>query len=142
MRTDLLTFPMAKRLAKRYGTPLLALSRSVLRENFESLQKSLPNVTLYYAIKANPHREILRLLHAAGSRFDVSSIEEIRLARRAGAAPDELLYTKPFNKPEELKFAHEAGLTWFVVENEGEVAKLASHVPGANVQSTCSRAIS
>jgi diaminopimelate decarboxylase len=37
---------MAKRLAKRYGTPLLALSRSVLRENFESLQKSLPNVTL------------------------------------------------------------------------------------------------
>lgn len=133
VRTDLLTFDHAKRLAKRHGTPLLALSRSVLRENYEALQKSLPNVTLYYAIKANPHREVLRLLRAGGSRFDVSSIEEIRLARRAGAPADDLLYTKPFNKPEELRFAHEAGLTWFVVENEGEVAKLAAHAPGANV---------
>ena len=61
VRDDLLTFEHAKRLAKRHGTPLLALSRSVLRESFESLQKSLPNVTLYYAIKANPHREVLRL---------------------------------------------------------------------------------
>ena len=74
VRDDLLTFEHAKRLARRHGTPLLALSRAVLRENFESLQKSLPNVTLYYAIKANPHREVLRLLRAAGSHFDVSSM--------------------------------------------------------------------
>src|SRR6185295_3354084 len=121
VRTDLLTFDHARKLAKRHGTPLLALSRSVLRESFHSLQTSLPNVTLYYAIKANPHAEVLRLLHAEGSHFDVSSIEEIRLAQGAGATPDHLLYTKPFNKPEELRFAFEAGLRWFVVENEAEV---------------------
>jgi ornithine decarboxylase len=133
VRTDLLTFEHAKRLAKRHGTPLLALSRSVLRESYEALQKSLPNVALYYAIKANPHREVLRLLRAAGSRFDVSSDEEIRLARRAGAGADDLLYTKPINKPEELRFAHEAGLTWFVIDNEAEIAKLAACAPGSNV---------
>jgi len=133
VRTDLLTFDHARKLAKRHGTPLLALSRSVLRESFHSLQTSLPNVSLYYAIKANPHAEVLRLLHAEGSHFDVSSIEEIRLAQGAGATPDHLLYTKPFNKPEELRFAFEAGLRWFVVENEAEVAKLASYAPGSNV---------
>ena len=91
VRTDLLTFEHAKRLAERHGTPLLALSRSVLRESYEALQKSLPNVAIYYAIKANPHREVLRLLRAAGSRFDVSSDEEIRLARRAGAGAEDML---------------------------------------------------
>jgi ornithine decarboxylase len=133
VRTDLLTFEHAKRLAQRHGTPLLALSRSVLRESYEALQKSLPNVAIYYAIKANPHREVLRLLRAAGSRFDVSSDEEIRLARRAGAGAEDLLYTKPINKPSELRFAYEAGLRWFVVDNEAEITKLAACAPGANV---------
>jgi len=133
MRADLLTFDRAKKLARRHGTPVLALSRAVLLQNFRALQASLPNVTIYYAIKANPHAEVLRLLRRAGSRFDVSSREEIRLARRAGAAPDDLLYTKPINKPEELRFAHEAGLEWFVVDNEAEIAKLAADAPGANV---------
>src|SRR5215813_6222957 len=97
MRADLLTFEHAKKLAKRHGTPLLALSRAVLLDNYHALQTSLPNVDIYYALKANPHREVLRLLRRAGSRFDVSSMEEIRLARQAGATPDHLLYTKPIN---------------------------------------------
>jgi ornithine decarboxylase len=133
MHSDTLTFEQAKKLAKRHGTPTLALSRERLAANFADLHKALPSVQLYYAIKANPHREILRLLRHAGSRFDVSSIEEIRMARRAGAPPDELLYTKPINKPEELAFAREAGLSWFVVDNEHEIAKLARCAPGANV---------
>jgi ornithine decarboxylase len=133
MHPDALTFGLAKTLAKRHGTPILALSREKLASNFADLRKALPSVELYYAIKANPHRDILKLLHQAGSRFDVSSIEEIRMARRAGAAPDDLLYTKPINKPAEIEFAHAAGLRWFVVDNEHEIAKLARSAPGANV---------
>jgi ornithine decarboxylase len=133
MNADTLSFELARKLAKRHGTPTLALSREKLATNFADLHKALPSVQLYYAIKANPHREILRLLRQAGSRFDVSSIEEIRMARRAGAPADELLYTKPINKPEELTFAHRAGLRWFVVDNEHEIAKLARAAPGANV---------
>jgi len=72
MRADLLTFEHAKALARKHGTPLLALSREVLLDNYRALRTSLPNVDIYYAIKANPHREVLRLLHRAGSRFDVS----------------------------------------------------------------------
>ena len=133
MRADLLTFDHAKKLARRHGTPLLALSRAVLLDNYRALQAGLPNVSIYYAIKANPHREVLRLLRRAGSRFDVSSMEEIRLARQAGATPDHMLFTKPINKPEELRYAHDAGIEWFVVDNEAELAKIASHAPRANV---------
>ena len=133
MNHDTLTFDLARKLVKRHGTPTLALSRERLAANFADLHTALPNVHLHYAIKANPHREVLRLLRQAGSRFDVSSIEEIRMAGRTGAPPDELLYTKPINKAEELRFAHEAGLTWFVVDNEHEIAKLSRCAPGANV---------
>jgi len=128
-----LTFDLARKLAKRHGTPTLALSRETLVANFADLHKALPNVQLYYAVKANPHRQILRLLRREGSCFDVGSIEEIRMARRAGAPPDELLYTKPINKPEELRFAHATGLRWFVVDSEHEIVKLAQCAPGANV---------
>lgn len=133
MRPAQLTLDFARKLAKRHGTPLLALARHRLAANFADLQASLPNVEIYYAIKANPHRHVLRLLRQAGSRFDVSSIEEIQMARRAGASAEELLYTKPINKIEELRFAHAAGLRWFVVDNEVEIAKLAQCTPGANV---------
>jgi ornithine decarboxylase len=133
MAPDQLTFDLARILAKRHGTPLLALSRRRLLSNFNELRTGLPNVQIYYAIKANPHRDILRLLSQAGSRFDVSSMQEITMARHAGSPAEDLLYTKPVNKPEELRFAYAAGIRWFVVDNELEIAKLAECAPAANI---------
>ena len=59
-----------KKLVARHGTPLLAVSRSVLRAQIARFRRALPRVEPFYAIKANPHPEILKTVVAAGTGFD------------------------------------------------------------------------
>lgn len=128
-----LDFERARELAKVHGTPLLVVSGERLRGNVADLRGSLPNVTLHYAIKANPDPAILKILTEEALAFDVSSLGEIDLVTAQGIGAEHLLYTRPINKDTELAQAYEAGLRWFVVDNAEEVAKLARCVPGANV---------
>ena len=51
-----------EKLAKEYGTPLLVLSLDQVKANYECLRKYMPRVKVFYAIKANPHPEILRTM--------------------------------------------------------------------------------
>jgi ornithine decarboxylase len=68
-------FSQAHELAKLHGTPLLVVSQEKLRSNVGELQSSLPGVRLYYAVKANPDDEVLKILSHESVGFDVSSVE-------------------------------------------------------------------
>lgn len=68
----------AEKLAVRFGTPLLVLSLDEIKKNYKVLKKYMPRVKIHYAIKANPHPEILRVMADMGSCFDVASDGEIR----------------------------------------------------------------
>jgi len=63
-------------LAKKYGTPLVAVDHKVLRENYKQFRKYLPRVQVYYAVKANSASEIVRTFYEAGASFDVASVAE------------------------------------------------------------------
>ena len=67
-----------EKLAVRFGTPLLVLSLEEIKKNYKVLKKYMPRVKIHYAIKANPHPEILRVMADMGSCFDVASDGEIR----------------------------------------------------------------
>ena len=75
-------------LVREHGTPIYVVSRAKIRENFRRLDQGLPAVKFYYAVKANPCREILETLCAAGAGFDVASRlvarDRPRGLRRAG----------------------------------------------------------
>ncbi len=64
------------KLIERHGTPLFILDHKKLRDNYRTFKKNLPRVQCYYAIKANPHPEIIRTLFLEGSSFDVASYNE------------------------------------------------------------------
>ncbi len=64
------------KLAKRHGTPLFIIDHDKIRENFRIFRKNLPNVQVYYAVKANSNQEIIRTLFNEGSSFDVASYNE------------------------------------------------------------------
>ncbi len=63
-------------LIKRHKTPLVILDHRKLRDNYRTFKKHLPRVQCYYAVKANPHPEIIRTLFLEGSSFDVASYNE------------------------------------------------------------------
>ena len=121
-------------LVAEHGTPLYIVSRAKILENFHLLDRCLPAVTLFYAVKANPHEGILRTLKSAGAGFDVASRGEIMDAVNAGANPrEDLIFADTVKDPKHIAHAFDIGLDDFTFDNRSEISQIARHAPGANV---------
>ncbi len=127
--TAVLSFEEARRLADRYGTPLLAISRSILTRTYQTLQANLPGVEFFYALKANPDRIILKTLHKLGCSVDVCSQGEARLAFKAGFQADAMIHTHPCKTIRNLVDCYAQGIRWFTFDSALELPKLVEHAP-------------
>jgi ornithine decarboxylase len=65
--------------------PRLVVDLDVVRDNYQTFAKALPDTRVFYAVKANPAPEVLSLLASLGSCFDTASVAEIEMALAAGA---------------------------------------------------------
>jgi len=76
-------------LAARHGTPCFAYRASTVRASWEHLHSALTaagrggRLRVAYAVKANPHPELLALLASLGADFDCASAGELRAADAA-----------------------------------------------------------
>ena len=123
-----------ERLVHLHGTPLYIVSRSKIIANYRRLDRLLPAVNLFYAIKANPHEEILKTLAGIGAGFDVASRGEILAAVAAGANPrEDLIFADTVKDPKQIAYAYRIGLDDFTFDNLSEVGQLAREAPGSNV---------
>jgi ornithine decarboxylase len=113
--------------------PCLVLDIDVVRDNYLAFAKALPDTRVYYAIKANPAPEILKLLVELGSCFDVASVTETEMVLAAGATPDRISYGNTIKKESEIARAYTLGVTLFAVDCEAEVEKVARAAPGSRV---------
>jgi ornithine decarboxylase len=113
-----------RRLVKKHGSPLLVISRERLLAQYHLLKRQLPNVALYYAIKAFPHQSIIDILDSAGANFDVASAGEIDLLQAQGVSGRRTIHTHPIKKDAEIRAALRGGSTTFVVDNIDELKKL------------------
>jgi ornithine decarboxylase len=118
---------------RRPPTPCLVLDLDVVAARFAGLRAALPEARPYYAVKANPSAEVLRLLVELGSSFDVASPGEVALCLAAGAAPESISYGNTIKKRSDVEFAHEAGVRLFAVDCADDLAMVASAAPGASV---------
>jgi ornithine decarboxylase len=114
-------------------TPFLELEVPVAVERYRAMAAALPGVAVHYAVKANPHPELLAALVAAGCNADVASPAEVRAALTAGASPDDLVYSNPVKRRDHLVEAAALGVRLFVVDSEAEVRKVAEAAPGTAV---------
>jgi ornithine decarboxylase len=113
--------------------PCLVVDLDVVRENYSSFAKALPDSKVFYAVKANPAPEILKLLAGLGCCFDVASVSETEAALAAGATPERISYGNTIKKETEIAIAFGLGVTLFAVDCEVEVEKVARAAPGSRV---------
>ncbi len=113
--------------------PCLVLDLDVVRENYQSFAKALPDSKVFYAVKANPAPEILKLLAGLGCCFDVASVSETEAVLAAGATPDRISYGNTIKKESEIAAAAGLGVTLFAVDCEAEVEKVARVALGSRV---------
>jgi ornithine decarboxylase len=118
---------------RRPSGPCLVVDLDVVADNFHAFEKALPESKIYYAVKANPAPEILRMLAGLGSSFDTASVTEIEMALDAGATPDRISFGNTIKKERDIARAHELGIDLYAVDSVEEVEKVARAAPGARV---------
>jgi ornithine decarboxylase len=118
---------------RRDEGPCLVVDLEVIRENYLAFAKSLPDTRVFYAVKANPAPEILKLLADLGSSFDTASTGEIDMVLAAGATADRISFGNTIKKERDIARAYEQGVRLFAADSEAEVEKIARVAPGSKV---------
>lgn len=116
--------PIDAALRLRPDLPLACFCPQALTEQARRFGAGFDGLTTY-AVKANPAREVLETLVAAGvGTFDTASIAEMR-AVRAVAPGAALHYHNPVRSPTEIAEARGLGVASWSVDDAGELAKIA-----------------
>ncbi len=113
--------------------PCLVVDLDVVRDNYNAFARALPDSRVFYAVKANPAPEVLRLLASLGSCFDSASVAEIEMVLAAGASPDRISYGNTIKKERDIARAYALGVRLFAVDCKAEVEKVARAAPAARV---------
>lgn len=128
-----LTQQQAEHLAERYQTPLLIVSLEQIEKNYCFLKKWLPNVQIYYAMKANPDKEIVKKMAELGSCFDVASAGEMLELSQLGIKGHKMIYANPIKNRQGFEVCNEIGVRKFTFDSYSEIGKMAQASPGASV---------
>ena len=113
--------------------PCLVVDLDVIETNYKAFTRAMPDTRIFYAVKANPAPEILKLLAAMGSCFDTASVAEIEMALASGATAERISFGNTIKKERDIARAHALGVSLFAVDCVEEVEKIARVAPAAKV---------
>ena len=126
-------FKRVREFASTQPSPLLVIDLDVIRQKYLELQASIPNLHIFYAVKANPLTEVISLLDGLGSHFDVASVYELRQLLRMGIDPQRLSFGNTIKKAEDIKFFHQQGVQLYVTDSDHDLRNIARYAPGSRV---------
>lgn len=113
--------PASALIAEAGRTPLFAYDGGIIRARVASLRQAMPpGLAIHYAVKANPHPDVLALMAGLVDGFDVASAGELR--RGIAAAARSISFAGPGKRDEELSAAIGAGAT-INLESEAEAER-------------------
>src|ERR671920_1843070 len=129
-------FPPNRRSEGQDTEPCLVVDLEVVRDNYQTFAKALPDSRVFYAVKANPSPEVLSLLASMGSCFDTATVAEIEMALAAGATADRISYGNTIKKERDIARALELGVRLFAVDCQAEVEKVARAAKSVKAEDT------
>lgn len=98
--------------AARTPTPFHVYDAKGIVDNVRRLKAAFawhPDFREFFAVKANPNPQLLKLLAAEGVGADCSSLAELVMAERTGITGDRVMFTSNDTPPEEFVKAKEIG---------------------------------
>jgi diaminopimelate decarboxylase len=127
------------RTVEKFGAPFIIYDEIGIRETLQRMNSAFAAHSIdfkeFYAVKALPKPKILDIIHSEGCGFDCSSISELRLARAAGARPEDIIFTSNDTSPEEFAEAVAHGGCILNLDDETFIDK----VPGPFPELICFR---
>jgi ornithine decarboxylase len=119
----MLTEAEIRRLAARFGSPLLVVDCEQVRRQYRALKAALPGVDLHYALKPLPHASVVACLRDEGAFFDLATTGEVELVKDQGIAAERCIHTHPIKRDSDIRDALRYGVTTFVADNPEEIRK-------------------
>lgn len=116
-------------LAQQYGTPLYLMDEEMIRERVRVYKEAFADFfpagsVPEYASKAFSCKRIYEIMAEEGMDIDAVSVGEIYTAKKAGFPMENCFFHGTNKSDEDIRFAMENGVGWFVVDNEDELAAL------------------
>lgn len=109
----------------RFGSSFYFYDLDAFEEHLKEIKSILhPDIKVWYATKANPLSEILRILKAHGFGADVASLGELQQARTAGLGPQDLIATGPAKSKVYLGSLLQAEVKSIIIESENQLRDL------------------
>ncbi|MCK9542270.1 MAG: pyridoxal-dependent decarboxylase, exosortase A system-associated [Novosphingobium sp.] len=104
-------------------TPLFVYSSEMIRARVAALRVAMPEqISIHYAVKANPYGPILKLFSGLVDGFDIASGGELAMVLDAGIDPASVSFAGPGKRDRELEAAIRAGVT-LNLESEAEAER-------------------
>ncbi len=122
-----------KKFSEEKETPFLVVNLSAIKNNYYNLKKNFEQADIFYAVKANPRKEVLKLLRDLGSCFDVASIYELDKLLEIGVSADRISYGNTIKKASNIKYAYEKGVRLFATDSENDLLNISKNAPGSKV---------
>ncbi|MDI6744726.1 MAG: type III PLP-dependent enzyme [Thermodesulfovibrionales bacterium] len=118
---------------KNIETPFLLMDREKVKEKASLIGQNIRNSTVFYAVKANPDIEVIKLADKLGMGFEIASEGELKLLSSIGVEPERIISSNPVKTFKFLKMAASYGVNYFAYDSEDEVDKMVKLLPGCNV---------
>ncbi len=114
-----------------HGSPLFIYDRALMTARVAATRAALPaSLDLHYAMKANPHIDVVRHMVGITDGIDIASAGELRIALEAGANPEHMSFAGPGKRLEEIDASLVAGVL-INLESQTELERVrarASHL--------------
>ena len=107
-------------------TPVLVLDLNEVSRNLANFQKFLPEVNLFYAVKANTAPELLRFFYRKEMRFDVASVREFEILENLGVSPQAIMLSHPIKSQSLIDLLFLKSVGYYVVDNLTEMERIAN----------------
>lgn len=129
-------------LAQEHGTPIFVIDHEKIRQNYREFREHLPDVQVYFAVKANSNPEIVKTLFDMGCSFDVASMPEFMVVyenikdlpdkERQEWIWDKIIYANTI-KPIETIEALNQYKPLVTFDNSEELKKIRTYAPHAGL---------
>ena len=114
MKTPFVTLPQVQELVKTYPTPFYLYDETGIRNCARRLKAAFswnPGFREYFAVKATPNPQILKILQEEGCGTDCSSLTELMMSERCGFSGSDIMFSSNDTPAEEFQLAAKLGAT-------------------------------
>ena len=114
MKKPFVTLDQLQAIVEQYPTPFHLYDEKGIRENARRLKQAFawnPGYKEYFAVKATPNPQILKILREEGCGTDCSSLTELMMSERCGFSGSEIMFSSNDTPAEEFALAAKLGAT-------------------------------